>query len=871
MADLHRDEGGQAIVFIALTLLIVVAFVMLVINTGVAVSGKVQMMNAADSSVISGATWMARGFNTAAIMNKTQSYLLATILLTESMNRTHQIASYLVYGMFVGARILEKSGWTALAGFALEGLAQTNYFILFGGFRASKKDFVSLTYDLSLDGLYSNVLSPLRGTMWNLMGYISEANDLLPEVIPWLAQLESVVIGQENGANLSFVLPLIPDVDYSENSCAENSLCLPIVPSPKFDALCEPTLKGLYNEWISGSPDASPQDQKDNIYHFPSTHEAAGEYGHDIYSQENKHKFADYGSVDELKKYTPYKFIPLLEYLPPLLAAINRVAVAELASDLCSGVEMPALEIDFETTLVGNDCLKFGQSGEGGITNPYDGNEDIKYNYINYRWRTVPGKSGTPFVDDMYSAGACPSGACSSPRSYHYTDNLDFGFKNLVGDICEDDPAYLGEGGFYGQIRLQNKNIARYRTVSEGIKESDLKNNADDVFDVMGSREEIESKYETQGGGTIVEECQCLYDPKSFIQDSDGGYVKIEDGKPIFGIEQSEKHYPGNPGVYNTRGDSLPYHSYYIKDPKDKNGKNKCNDQEDDEKPDGDCPCYHVAYERRTGGECCFTEDRDGNRTYERGQPDRFYVMRVLQSCSFRGNADVEKLMEMSKDLAMNSMPDIADDLAKAVDGEFDCKVMRELAQGLEGSGKNPFADLDPDPFQHSSVGDRTPGRLAEHCNIMASHSRFKDGQMLLKQLDWLPSGDSVVWKNHLDFTGVAYKLPEKAFLSFKERSTFSTQTIGILGYGAAQLYIPEGVPQNLFSQEWRVRMVPVQLDFISEDIGRDFAGNMQSVQDEIETQGLDGGMDTSIEPEESLLSLLETLEESANQWLIHH
>jgi hypothetical protein len=75
---LGRDEGGQSIVFVALILIVLVCFLAVTINVGSQVSRKIQLQNAADAAVLSGATWEARGLNLIAELNRG---IMGTILV----------------------------------------------------------------------------------------------------------------------------------------------------------------------------------------------------------------------------------------------------------------------------------------------------------------------------------------------------------------------------------------------------------------------------------------------------------------------------------------------------------------------------------------------------------------------------------------------------------------------------------------------------------------------------------------------------------------------------------------------------------------------------------------------------------------------
>ncbi|MCK4400788.1 Tad domain-containing protein, partial [bacterium] len=66
---IRKDDGGQAAVFAALILLVLVMFVMLVVDVGQLVTWRIRMQNATDSAAMAGAVWQARGLNVIAVLN----------------------------------------------------------------------------------------------------------------------------------------------------------------------------------------------------------------------------------------------------------------------------------------------------------------------------------------------------------------------------------------------------------------------------------------------------------------------------------------------------------------------------------------------------------------------------------------------------------------------------------------------------------------------------------------------------------------------------------------------------------------------------------------------------------------------------------
>ncbi|MCK7540902.1 MAG: hypothetical protein MZV63_63430 [Marinilabiliales bacterium] len=196
----HRDEGGQSIVFVALTLLFVVLFVFMVINTGDVTTKKMQMMIAGDSTATSGATWMCRGYNTTAMINVAMSQLLAITILLKAVERTHQIAEVLIAAQYAAAFALSAFPPTAAVGAALMAYTKIVDRII----RAVKEIMTALANALENNG---------NGILWKVMDALSTAETVIIKVIPFIAQIESIRISMANGASFGFIYPAIPLVD----------------------------------------------------------------------------------------------------------------------------------------------------------------------------------------------------------------------------------------------------------------------------------------------------------------------------------------------------------------------------------------------------------------------------------------------------------------------------------------------------------------------------------------------------------------------------------------------------------------------------------------------------------------------------------
>jgi len=101
MNRLGRDEGGQSLAFVALVLLVLVAFMAVVVNVGHQVNTKIEIQNAADSAAVSGASWLARGYNLVAGLNQGMVTVVGAIIVI--------IATWVLLTICVGIPIIGEA------------------------------------------------------------------------------------------------------------------------------------------------------------------------------------------------------------------------------------------------------------------------------------------------------------------------------------------------------------------------------------------------------------------------------------------------------------------------------------------------------------------------------------------------------------------------------------------------------------------------------------------------------------------------------------------------------------------------------------------------------------------------------------------
>lgn len=784
---LHDDENGQAVVFIALTLLLMVVWVMFVINSGNTMAGKIEMINAADAAGYSGTIWMARGLNTAAILNKTQAYLLAIILLIESMNRTHQFAAYALIAMYgIGAWMM-ATGFPPLyiAGALIIADVQTHYGFIFGsalvpdperGLRWVPPSYAGNYY--SIDGLYINILRKLRDPLWSVMKVISTISEQLVKVFPVLAQAEAIHMGITNNASIAILMPAIPQLS---PGCEKDKLCLPIIQAKEFDALCDPTVDGQYDEGGYYNFETEEQDDENNptedIYHFPAN------------GRED-------GSIDYFRHYLPYYWTGLEEfftYTPPFVVELQRLAEKLQVETLCSSGDDDDDEMELTITVSASDCYKI-ETGE--MDNPILEVDEKKYTYTAYRWDTQQlndqgtfsgmindhyedyGPDGT--IEDPYH-GICPT----ADDNDRYVDMADS--QNAICQAQGMDPTQVDR-------RYLCSNIAIGSTVPQDIidalEQAQATMEADPTSENLEAYQQALLAYqEAMKEAEPIYGCQCLRDMPGMHQDEH--FIEQEDiGSNrqlyIFGlaIEAEDDDFMDNDSIgWNFRAfdgtmkwlnvgasptgttGQKPYWVY--------SGEQQCGDLWG-----GSSTCCHDiasesdAYER----DCC-----RHNEQVEQEKKCYGVDLVILESCEYTGTTTSEAYTD----------------------------YMTGGGVTIPGTGGNtgqcPPQSNDNDPDKFGSAC-----RQQEQIAIDLSNTKNSE-KVRIQQLDWNEADGSPVWTQHVRYFGTAYQLPRKPLKVLQQSESFEEATLGVFAYGATEIYVPDGVSQNLFQQEWRVRLIPVQ------------------------------------------------------------
>ncbi|NOY22111.1 MAG: hypothetical protein GXO70_01190 [Acidobacteria bacterium] len=303
----HKSEGGQSIVFVVLTLLFVVLFVFMVINTGDVTSKKMRMVTAADAVAVSGATWMARGHNSIAMMNVAQSQILAIIILLRSVDMTYDIANGIFIALGLVAKVLSAIPFTAAAGAALEVYVDIGQNVINKPLHEVMTEIKKI---LDKDG---------DGLLWKLEKALTTGETIVVDVIPFIAQIESIRIGIANEATFGFLYPMIPMFD----------LKLPFIGDDdrQFKTLCKPTHNAMLEVPGHG-------DQK--VQHLPTTHYVGvkGKLGAIVSGiLTGQINYGD-APLDYFKAFMPY---PALRIVYPMIGLTYDLVVEATYQSMCLG------------------------------------------------------------------------------------------------------------------------------------------------------------------------------------------------------------------------------------------------------------------------------------------------------------------------------------------------------------------------------------------------------------------------------------------------------------------------------------------------------------------------------------------------------
>lgn len=192
-AMLHSDDRGSISMIGLLCLGAFACLLFAVINVGVAVTEKVELQNASDASVLSGATIVARGLNLIALNNNTQAKLVALATIHYGLQSSIPIMKMVHKGY--------RMACTALAAipFVGAGLSAACHTAVAAG------EIVLAAWEYVVNATKGIFQHP-SGIAWKIMRILETFSRILADGIPALAAVEAWRIARENGADFGLMI-----------------------------------------------------------------------------------------------------------------------------------------------------------------------------------------------------------------------------------------------------------------------------------------------------------------------------------------------------------------------------------------------------------------------------------------------------------------------------------------------------------------------------------------------------------------------------------------------------------------------------------------------------------------------------------------
>ncbi len=213
-----RKREGQVLVIVILAFCMLVGLVIYVYNLGHQVNRRLALQNAADSSVISGGTWMARSMNVVAMNNVAESRMLAMVLLLDSVplavEMAHEemidweqcLSDQIRRGIPATKNDYLRSGIVSLHSrmeTELDILAKADELINHSGFDMAE---VTNWHVSGVEGEDPN------GELWRAIVALNDLSEATCASAGVLAQANAVRFGRDNGADDCLMAPILPKI-----------------------------------------------------------------------------------------------------------------------------------------------------------------------------------------------------------------------------------------------------------------------------------------------------------------------------------------------------------------------------------------------------------------------------------------------------------------------------------------------------------------------------------------------------------------------------------------------------------------------------------------------------------------------------------
>jgi len=199
VAGFHEDESGQSIVYLVLIMFLLACFTFMVINSGALLHDKMQAQSAADSSVLSGSTWMVRAMNLNSMMNILMAMCMAEAIYMKA-----------VYWTALTALILSPTIEAFWLGVCLTtGNCNPAVDVVFDSF-----ELFPVLFEAENEEEF----------MWDIIETLSDVEAGVHATLPVIGELESVRMAMMNGAGFGVMYP--PTIPEEEGDLQDLCECV---------------------------------------------------------------------------------------------------------------------------------------------------------------------------------------------------------------------------------------------------------------------------------------------------------------------------------------------------------------------------------------------------------------------------------------------------------------------------------------------------------------------------------------------------------------------------------------------------------------------------------------------------------------------
>lgn len=204
----HRDQRGQAIFIGVFYFLLLAALIFFVFNSGDKANNKIAMQNDADTAVVTGSGWYARGLNAVAMCNVAQTQFLSVIVLLDSMQTAAPIAQQAIddYISSIPASPLglDVSNNTPDAQNLQEWLIVGN--------AAQEQQMIRTINQMIGQVAMDEYCAYDSGVFWQCCYVLNELADQMNTITPEMCQREATKVATADRADVGFLLPFTPQM-----------------------------------------------------------------------------------------------------------------------------------------------------------------------------------------------------------------------------------------------------------------------------------------------------------------------------------------------------------------------------------------------------------------------------------------------------------------------------------------------------------------------------------------------------------------------------------------------------------------------------------------------------------------------------------